>query len=264
LAFKDGKDECLVWRNKKPFDYPQLLAALKSLPADHVIPRRRNCRAGRERPLFVPVAQIFRSSGDVPLVYFALDLLFLEGKDLRNEPLTTRRKRLAQVLKNPPENIRLSDELRGTKDELLRVAQEFDLEGLVTKRPNSLYESGRRSGICVKIKITKSQEFVIGGYTLPEGNRKYFGSLLVGYHTPDGLSFAGRVHWFFGQGAAESLREVSKTPGTLLSVCKFVGENTRQMGGVWAYAGGHGTVAIGSNPCWLPRVNFTEWTHDDR
>jgi len=78
---------------------------------------------------------------------------------------------LANLLKNPPENIRLSDELRGSKDELLRVAQEFGLEGLVAKRPNSLYESGRRSGAWVKFKITKSQEFVIGGYTLPEGGR---------------------------------------------------------------------------------------------
>jgi bifunctional non-homologous end joining protein LigD len=51
----------------------------------------------------------------------------------------------------------------------------------------------RPSGAWVKFKITKSQEFVIGGYTLPEGNRKYFGSLLVGYPGPDGLTFAGRV-----------------------------------------------------------------------
>ena len=87
------------------------------------------------------------------------------------------------------------------KDELLRIAQEFGLEGLVAKRPNSLYESGRRSGAWVKFKITKSQEFVIGGYTLPEGARNYFGSLLVGYRSPDGLMFAGRV----GTGFSEKL-----------------------------------------------------------
>jgi bifunctional non-homologous end joining protein LigD len=136
--------------------------------------------------------QLFKKSGGVPLVYYVFDLLFLEGKDLRQEPLSARRKLLAQVLKNAPENIRLSDELRGTRDELLRVAQEFGLEGLVAKRKDSVYENGRRSGAWVKFKITKSQEFVIGGYTLPEGSRKYFGSLLVGYNSPDGLRFAGR------------------------------------------------------------------------
>jgi bifunctional non-homologous end joining protein LigD len=56
--------------------------------------------------------------------------------------------------------------VRGTKEELLRAAQEFGLEGLVAKRPSSTYESGRCSGAWVKFKITKSQGFVIGGYTL--------------------------------------------------------------------------------------------------
>src|SRR5262249_7633702 len=145
--------------------------------------------------------QVFKSSGGVPLVYYAFDLLSLADKDLRKEPLSARRKLLANLLKNPPENIRISGELRGTKDELLRVAQEFGLEGLVAKRKSSVYESGRRSGAWVKFKITKSQEFVIGGYTLPEGNRKYFGSLLVGYQSPEGLVFAGRV----GTGFSEKL-----------------------------------------------------------
>ena len=76
-------------------------------------------------------------------VYYASDLLSLEGKDLRKEPLTTRRRLLADLLKKPPDHIRLSDELRGTKDELLRVAQEFGLEGSVAKRKSSVYESGR-------------------------------------------------------------------------------------------------------------------------
>jgi hypothetical protein len=84
---------------------------------------------------------------------------------------------------------------------LLRVAQEFGLEGLVAKRLNSVYESGRRSGAWVKVKLTREQEVVIGGYTMPEGSRKYFGSLLVGYNTPDGLRFAGRV----GTGFSEKL-----------------------------------------------------------
>jgi len=78
------------------------------------------------------------------------------------------RKLLANLLKNPSENIWFSDELRGTKDELLRVTQELGLEGLVAKRRSSVYESGRRSGAWVKYKITKSQEFIIGGYTLLE------------------------------------------------------------------------------------------------
>jgi bifunctional non-homologous end joining protein LigD len=128
-------------------------------------------------------------------------LAFKDGKDVRNQPLSARRKLLDNVLKKAPENIRLSKELQGTKDELLRVAQDFGLEGLVAKRLNSLYESGRRTGAWVKVKLTRSQEFVIGGYTLSEGSRKYFGSLLVGYNSSEGLRFAGRV----GTGFSEKL-----------------------------------------------------------
>ena len=70
---------------------------------------------------------------------------------------------LAKLLKKAPENIKFSDELTGTKEELLRVAKQFELEGLIAKRPDSLYEPGRRSGAWVKINLTEQQEFVIGG-----------------------------------------------------------------------------------------------------
>jgi bifunctional non-homologous end joining protein LigD len=201
LAFKDGKDVRLVSRNKKPFDYPQLLDALKFLPAECAILDGEIAALDEQGRSSFQLLQLFKSSGGVPLVYYVFDLLSLDGKDLRNQPLSARRKLLASVLKKAPENVRLSDELRGTRDDLLRVAQEVGLEGLVAKKRNSVYESGRRSGAWVKFKITKSREFVIGGYTLPEGSRSYFGSLLVGYNSPNGLVFAGRV----GTGFSEKL-----------------------------------------------------------
>jgi len=205
LAFKDGKDVRLVSRNNKAFDYPQLLDALKLLLVERVILDGEIAALDEKGRSSFQLLQLFKSSGGVPLVYYVFDVLFLDGKDLRKEPLSARRKLLADLLKKPPEHIRLSDELRGTKDELLRIAQKFGLEGLVAKRKSSVYESGRRSGAWVKFKITKSQEFVIGGYTLPEGSRKYFGSLLVGYQSPEGLVFAGRV----GTGFSEKLWRAS-------------------------------------------------------
>jgi bifunctional non-homologous end joining protein LigD len=67
----------------------------------------------------------------VPLVYYVFDLLLVDGKDLRKEPLSARRKLLAGILKRAPPNIRLSEGLQGSKEDLLRIAQEFGLEGLV-------------------------------------------------------------------------------------------------------------------------------------
>ena len=205
LAFKDGKDVCLVSRNNKPLDYPQLLEALKLLSAECVILDGEIAALDEKGRSSFQLLQMFKSSGGVPLVYYVFDLLSLEGKDLRKEPLSARRKLLANLLKKTPEHIRLSDELRGSKDNLLRVAQEFGLEGLVAKRKDSVYESGRRSGAWVKYKITKAQEFVIGGYTLPEGSRSHFGSLLVGYQSQEGLMFAGRVGTGFSDKVLASL-----------------------------------------------------------
>src|SRR6516165_9056250 len=134
LSFKDGKNVRLVSRNKKAFDYPQLLDALKLLPAEHFILDGEIAALDEKGRSSFQLLQIFKSSGNVPLVYFAFDLLFLDGKDLRKQRLSARRKLLAKLLEKAPENIRLSGELRGSKDELLRVAQEFGLEGLVAKR----------------------------------------------------------------------------------------------------------------------------------
>jgi bifunctional non-homologous end joining protein LigD len=215
LAFKGGKNVLLISRNRKAFDYPKLLDALKLLRRSVILDGEIAALDDKGRSSF-QLLQVFKSSGTAPLVY----LLFLEGKDLRKEPLTVRRKLLAQVLKKAPENIRFSDELRGTKNELVRVAQEFGLEGLVAKKPNSVYESGRRSGAWVKFKITKSQEFLIGGYTLPEGGRKYFGSLLVGYHGQEGLLFAGRVGTGFSDRLLASL--YAKFQNLRQPTCPFV------------------------------------------
>jgi bifunctional non-homologous end joining protein LigD len=170
---------------------------------------------------------------------------------------------LLSYSRNLLENIRLSDELRGARDELLRVAQEFGLEGLVAKKPNSVYESGRRSGAWVKYKITKSQEFVIGGYTLPEGSRSHFGSLLVGYNSPFGLRFAGRVGTGFSEKLLASL--YGKFQKLREPTCPFINltEKTRGRWGLGI------TPAVMKrchwlNPVLVAQVKFTEWTHDDQ
>jgi bifunctional non-homologous end joining protein LigD len=263
LAFKDGKDVRMVSRNKKAFDYPQLLDALKLLPAERVIFDGEIAALDEKGRSSFQLLQIFKSSGDVPLVYYVFDLLFSKGKDLRKEPLSARRKLLADVLKKTPPNIRLSEGLQGSKEDLLRVAQQFGLEGLVAKRKSSVYESGRRSGVWVKVKLTKAQEFVIGGYTLPEGNRKYFGSLLVGYHGPNGLSFAGRV----GSGFSEKLLASIDAQLQKLrrSTCPFINlpEKSRGRWGLGI------TPAVMKRCHWVKpvlvaQVKFTEWTHDDQ
>ena len=167
------------------------------------------------------------------------------------------------MVEKSPQDIRFSGELRGTRDELVRVAEEFGLEGLVAKKPNSVYESGRRSGAWVKFKITKSQEFVIGGYTLPEGARSNFGSLLVGYHSPDGLKFAGRVGTGFSEKALVNL--YAKFQKLRVQSCPFVNLPEKSKGR-WGLGI---TPAVMERCQWLKpvlvaQVKFTEWTYDDQ
>ena len=263
LAFKDGKDVRLVSRNNKEFNYPQLLDTLKSLPIGRVVLDGEIVALDEKGRSSFQLLQVYKSSQQcVPLVYYVFDLLFVDGKDLRKEPLSARRKLLANILKKAPPDIRLSEGLQGSEEDLLR-AREFGLEGLVAKRLNSLYESGRRCGAWVKVKLTKDQEFVIGGYTLPEGSRRYFGSILVGYQSPDGLLFAGRVGSGFSEKLLASIdAQLQKLRRT---TCPFINlpEKSR---GRW----GQGiTPAIMKRCHWVKpvlvaQVKFTEWTLDNQ
>src|SRR6516165_1749684 len=100
LAFKDSKEVRLVSRNKKAFDYRQLLDSLKSLLADRVILDGEIAALDEKGRSSFQLLQLFKSSGDVPLVYYVFDLLSLERKDLCSQPLTARRKALASLLKD--------------------------------------------------------------------------------------------------------------------------------------------------------------------
>jgi bifunctional non-homologous end joining protein LigD len=143
------------------------------------------------------------------------------------------------------------------------VARQFHLKGLIAKKPDSRYESGRRSGAWVKVKLTQRQEFVIGGYTLPEGGRQYFGALLVGYHGPGGLLFAGRV----GTGFSE--RILAELYGGLQRIkraaCPFINLPEKRPGR-WGLGI---TQAVMKRCQWVEPVlvaqfKFTEWTLDNQ
>src|SRR5258708_218491 len=136
-----------------------------------------------------------------PIVFYAFDLLRLNGKDFQNLPIEERKAKLEALLKKPPGVIRYSVSFTKDIKELLARAQGLGLEGLIGKRAGSRYEAGKRTGAWVKIKLHQEQEFVIGGYTKPEGSRKHFGALLVGYYEGKSFKFAGRV----GTGFSEKL-----------------------------------------------------------
>jgi bifunctional non-homologous end joining protein LigD len=105
-----------------------------------------------------------------PIVFYAFDLLQLNGKDLQGSPIEERKAKLEALLKKPAGVIRYSISFTKNIEELLSRVRGLGLEGLIGKHTNSRYEAGKRTGAWVKIKLHKEQEFVIGGYTEPEGS----------------------------------------------------------------------------------------------
>src|SRR5205814_7033854 len=103
------------------------------------------------------------------------------------------------------DRIRFSGSIQAESEKVIREMKARGLEGLIAKRKTSPYEIGRRSGAWVKFKWTNEQEFVIGGYTEPQGARSHFGAILVGYYENGSLMFAGKVGTGFDQKLLTSL-----------------------------------------------------------
>jgi len=265
LAFKSGSEVRLLSRNRTLFNdnYPRLVDSLKVLKSQSFTLDGEIAALDQQGRSSFQLLQSHGIRKGIPLVYYAFDLLSLDGTDLRSRPLVERRELLSKLLKRAPENIKFSEELQGTKEELLQVARQFHLEGLIAKRRGSNYEAGRRSGAWVKVKLTQEQEFVIGGYTPPEGSRKYLGALLVGYYGQDRLLFAGRVGTGFSEKALavlyDGLQKIRR------STCPFVNLPERRTGR-W----GLGITATVMKRCtWVEpmlvaQIKFTEWTDDDQ
>ena len=134
------------------------------------------------------------------LVYFAFDLLHLDGDDLMALPLLERKDRLEALLKGPPMAVRFNEHIIGNGPRVLEVAAKLKVEGVVSKRVDEPYLPDNRCA-WVKTKCLNRQEFVVAGWTDPEGARASIGALLLGYYDEAGkLIYAGRVGTGMTQG----------------------------------------------------------------
>jgi bifunctional non-homologous end joining protein LigD len=198
-----------------------------------------------------------------PICYYLFDILNLDGKDLKNLPLHERKEILQKVIPPGDDLLRMSDHLGGRPEQLWAEVCHRGLEGLVGKQRNSKYEPGKRSGAWIKVKCTCAQEFVIGGYTAPQGSREKFGAILVGYYKGDQLVFSSKVGSGFDRRVLDALYkqfQKLKQPE-----CPFVNLPEKRPGR-W----GQGVTAGQMKRCtWVKpelvaQVRFTEWTMDGR
>lgn len=127
------------------------------------------------------------------LVYFAFDLLYLDGTNLMGAPLAERKQRLEALLKDQHGAIRYCDHQIGLGPQFYQNACKLTLEGVVSKRLDAPYAPGDR-GLWLKTKCINREDFVVVGWSNPEGSRPRIGALLLAYYAPDGrLTYAGRA-----------------------------------------------------------------------
>jgi ATP-dependent DNA ligase len=170
---------------------------------------------------------------------------------------SARRQMLNEIFKDiKTVPIALSESLDASADELVRVAKEFEFEGIVAKRNNSIYESGKRTSAWAKYKVNQGQEFVIGGYT--PGNP--FDALIVGYYEGERLLYAAGMRNGF---VPLVRREVaSKLKGLEIDTCPFANlpEKNRTM---WALTKEEMENCVWLKPELVAQIEFTEWTPDN-
>ena len=161
----------------------------------------------QQRTGFRPGGKRATAKADVPVLYYAFDLLYLDGEDWRKVPLEERKRKLQSIVKTG-DSLRYSDHYEEQGKSLFEVARSKGLEGIVAKKRESIYEE-RRSREWLKIKIRHRVECVVGGFTEPEGSRTHFGSLVLGLYDKQGqLIHVGQAGSGFNQ---KSLGEIWKT-----------------------------------------------------
>ncbi len=177
-----------IWTGK----YPAIAEDIAKLPATNAYLDGELCGVLSDGRTAFNLIQNASDTGKGSLVFFLFDLLFVDGEDITGLPLIDRKARLATLLKGAPSSLQYNDHQIGHGPAFHRLACERRLEGIVSKRLNGRYEPDRRTWL--KTKCLNREEFVVVGWSDPEGSRHRIGSLLLGYYTPDDkLIYAGRV-----------------------------------------------------------------------
>ena len=259
VAFIEGGRVRLVSRNQNDLSaqfpelqsLPQFVKAQRAILDGEIVALDDKGRPSfslmQQRTGFQPGKRRLERREGVPVIYYAFDLLYLDGLDLRRVALE-QRKRLLQERIVAGAVIQYSDDYAEKGLDLFAAAKKRELEGIVAKKRNSAYEE-KRSTNWLKIKITQSQECVIGGYTDPEGSREYFGALVLGlYDQKKRLIHVGQAGTGFDQKALQEIFAALQPLTTKQN--PFFGE-----------IGGLRQVHF-VRPKLVAEIKFAEWTHE--
>ena len=261
LIIKDGASMRIRSRNDKDLMqmYPAVAAAGRRLQTEQAVIDGEIVAVDKQgRPSF----QALQHRGTHPnhsIVFYAFDLLHLDGVDTRAMSLDERRTNLARIIDKS--GLLLSVVLPGSVADIVSTVRAMQLEGVIAKRKNSQYEAGERSGNWQKLKLERQQEFVIGGYR-PSGDNSV-DALLVGYFDDEGLHFAAKVR----AGLVPHVRRelARKFKPLRLDHCPFADlptEGSSRWGG--GVSADDMKEIIWTKPALVAQIQFVEWTAENR
>jgi bifunctional non-homologous end joining protein LigD len=266
-AVKKRSEIHLVSRNGNELRsrFPEVVDALKDFPAGECVLDGEVVALDEEgRSSFQLLQGVeMEEGGKSPIVFYVFDLMQLNGRGLTGLPLVARKQLLAKLCEGVGDPIRYSGEIGGDASVLLKEVQRRGLEGLIGKLRDSRYEAGGRSGAWIKLKVLNEQEFVIGGFTPPQGARQHFGALLVGYYDKKKFLFAGKVGTGFNTKSLASLYKKLKSEQR--DDCPFADLPSKQ-GGQWVQGITPSMMRKIKwvNPVFVCQVKFAEWTRDGK
>ncbi|MFN8392739.1 MAG: non-homologous end-joining DNA ligase [Bdellovibrionota bacterium] len=249
LARKDGTKVSLLTRNNLNWSTKaaSLASAVKGLPCksafldgEWVVLDENGVSTFQHLQQFMRLEDESAES-----VYFAFDLLHLNGRNLRSLPLLERKLLLEQLLAESKDTgIRYSEHVVGNGPEMFQAAEEQKLEGIISKRANAAYLSGRTKD-WLKIKCDNRQEFLILGFTVSSNDKRSIGALLLGVTSGGKLRYSGKI----GTGFSESVRKQLFQQLTKIKV-ESSPVTTRVAGATWV------------KPTYIAQVAFRELTNE--
>lgn len=254
IARKEGDEITLYSRSGLDWTvrFPAIAKALLTLPAESAL---LDGEVAFVLPSGITDFKSLQEHIDTPhpsIRYFIFDLLALDGEDLRKTPLKERRARLQKLMsaKGVSDWLVYADYVEGSGSEFYEQACAAGLEGIVSKRADAPYRSGRGKA-WLKIKCTRGEEFVIGGYSRSDVRGKPFSSLLLGTFENGKLIYSGKVGTGVGAADLDSLAKRFKPLERASSPFMEV-PATERKGTVWL------------EPKLVCEVAYTEWTRDGR
>jgi len=194
LAYSNKGEVSLLSRNNKSFTekYYPIAAAFKNFGKDAVLDGEILV-IGKDGKANFSALQNWRSEADGHLVFYAFDVLWMDGRDLVDLPLSERQAILKEIIPADNDLIRISQVFTSSGLDFFEAAKKMGLEGIMAKKADSTYKPDSRSKDWLKIKVSQRQEVVIGGFTRNEGSAKAFSSLLLGVYDKGAFQYVGKV-----------------------------------------------------------------------